>query len=72
MFGRGVKEYSNFKALFIADPDTALQDSVELRDDQQLVQEILSKRIGTVETFVEIFSTHPNIVKRLKALQELE
>jgi heat shock protein HtpX len=65
-----------FKALFITDPDRANADSAELstmsvQDSQRLVQEILSKRVTTADRIQEIFSTHPNIVKRLKALQEL-
>lgn len=72
VFGRNVKQYSNFKALFIADPDTATQDATQIGSDQELVQRILSRSVGTFESFAEIFSTHPNIVKRLRALQELQ
>jgi Zn-dependent protease with chaperone function len=39
--------------------------------DQKLVQEILSQKLTTIDRITEIFSTHPNIVKRLKALQEV-
>jgi heat shock protein HtpX len=65
-----------FKALFIADPDHAETDSVSISrmassSDQKLVQEILSRKLTTIDRIKEIFSTHPNIIKRLKALQEL-
>jgi len=65
-----------FKALFIADPDRADSDSMaiskmRMQSDQKLVQGILSKKLTTIDKVVEIFSTHPNIVKRLRALQEL-
>ncbi len=65
-----------FKALFIADPDRAETDSIVISTvtgsgDQKLVQEIMSRKLTTLDRIVEIFSTHPNIVKRLKALQEL-
>jgi heat shock protein HtpX len=65
-----------FKALFITDPDRASTDSAELSamsaaDSQKLVQEILSRRLTTTDRILEIFSTHPNIIKRLRALQEL-
>lgn len=68
-----VRAYSNFKALFIADPDTAEQDASEIRvtmggSDQQLVQRVLSRQVSPFDSFVEVFSTHPNIVKRLRAL----
>ncbi len=74
---RDVRAYSNFKALFIADPDTAGKDAVEIatisrRSDQELVQRVLSSKVSTFATFTELFSTHPNIVKRLRALQSLQ
>lgn len=70
------KNMNGFKALFITDPDRAGIDSAELSamsvgDKQKLVQNILSKKITTGDRILEILSTHPNIVKRLKALQEL-
>lgn len=64
------------KALFIADPDRAEMDSVNIArthgfvGDQKLVQEILSKEVSTMDRIIEIFSTHPNIVKRLTAIRE--
>ncbi|MEM3442910.1 MAG: zinc metalloprotease HtpX [Candidatus Bathyarchaeia archaeon] len=77
--GRLRKEKQNlnaFKALFIADPDRAETDSMAMAvlstsNDQKLVQEILSRKVTTLDRIIEIFSTHPNIVKRLRALQEL-
>jgi heat shock protein HtpX len=67
-----------FKALFISDPDRAEIDSSSLRNlgngmgDRRLVEEVLRKRITTFDKIMEIFSTHPNIVKRLKALRQLD
>lgn len=65
-----------FKALFIADPDRANTDSMEISrfatsSDRKLVQEILSQELTTADRIAEAFSTHPNIIKRLKAIQEL-
>ena len=65
-----------FKALFIADPDRATADSAAINNMQassspNLVQEILSKKLTTADKLAEVFSTHPNIIKRLRALQEL-
>jgi heat shock protein HtpX len=65
-----------FKALFIADPDRANTDSMEISrfatsSDRKLVQEILSQKLTTADRIAEAFSTHPNIIKRLKTLQEL-
>ena len=67
---------SAFKALFIADPDRASVDSAELaamnaQGDQKLVQEIISQKLTFADKLVEALSTHPNIIKRLRALQEL-
>jgi len=67
---------SAFKALFIADPDRASADSAELaamevQTDQKLVQEITSRKLTFADKLIEALSTHPNIVKRLRALQEL-
>ena len=67
---------SAFEALFISDPDRASADSVELaamnaQSDQKLVQEIISKNLTFTDKLLEALSTHPNIVKRLRALQEL-
>jgi heat shock protein HtpX len=67
---------SAFKALFISDPDRASADSVELaamnaQSDQKLVQDIISQKLTFADKLKEALSTHPNIVKRLRALQEL-
>lgn len=69
---------SSFKALFISDPDSAEKDSLMLsrtgmiRSDSELVAEYLRRKVTLIEQVTEIFSTHPNIVKRLRALQEIQ
>jgi heat shock protein HtpX len=70
------KSNSSYKALFIADPERANADSAELHannitNKQDLLRETLAKQPTSVDKFAEIFSTHPNIIKRLRALQEL-
>jgi Zn-dependent protease with chaperone function len=40
-------------------------------DSQKLVDEILSKKLTGSERILEVLSTHPNIVKRLRALKQL-
>ncbi len=64
-----------FKALFVADPDRAQIDSAAISaaqsGDERLVQEILSRKLTTADRLMEILSTHPNMIKRLKALKEL-
>jgi len=74
---KNVSGHSSFKALFISDPDRAEADSAAMsqamgyRSDQRLVEEILRKQVTPSDRLAELFSTHPNIVKRLKALQQL-
>jgi heat shock protein HtpX len=69
--------FSSFKALFISDPDRAQTDTIAIAQargyatDQGLVEEVLRKQVTSADRLLELFSTHPNIVKRLKALQEL-
>jgi heat shock protein HtpX len=77
--GRRDKSGSNsFKALFISDPDRSEIDSAALKQlgsgmgDRKLVEEVLRKKITTFDRIMEVFSTHPNIVKRLRALQALD
>jgi heat shock protein HtpX len=66
---------SGFKSLFIADPDRAGIDVAEIQTarggepDQRLVDDILSRRVTGIDSFLELFSTHPNIIKRLQALK---
>ena len=76
--GRRDKGGSNsFKALFISDPDRSEIDAAALMQlgsgmgDRNLVEAVLRKKITTFDRVMEVFSTHPNIVKRLRALKEL-
>ena len=70
------KNNTAFKALFIADPDRVNADSAEihanhLADKRDLLNKTLAQKPTHKDNFVEIFSTHPNIIKRLRALQEI-
>jgi heat shock protein HtpX len=74
---RDVGSFSSFKALFISDPDRAEADALSITQagarmaDQRLVEDVLRREITLFDRVSELFSTHPNIVKRLKTLQEL-
>jgi len=76
-FNRNMGSLHSFKALFISDPDRVDADAVSITHmnaslgDQKLVEEVLRRKITTLDKIVEVFSTHPNIVKRLRALKEL-
>jgi len=76
---RDVGIHSSFKALFISDPDRVESDSAAITravgyriDDRRLVEEQVRKEITGWDRFAELFSTHPNIVKRLRALQKAD
>jgi len=68
---------NSFKTLFISDPDRAESDAVRIAksltvSDQALVRTLTKKRVTSSDRVMEVFSTHPNITKRLEALQALE
>ena len=69
--------FNSFKTLFISDPDRAESDALQIAEhalatsDQALVQTLVKKRITSSDRVMELFSTHPNITKRLKTLQAL-
>jgi len=75
---RNTYNMSSLKTLFISDPDNAARDLREIyqtniwRSDQDLVAKYMNRRVTSADTFAELFSTHPNMVKRLKALQQLQ
>ncbi len=68
-------QLNSFKALFISDPDRAASDAQTMAQygtsDRKLVDEVLQRKVTGMDKFLELFSTHPNIVKRLRALQNL-
>jgi len=74
---KNVGTVGSFKALFISDPDRVEADSAAIsgatgfRTDQRLVENVLRKEVTALDRVVELLSTHPNIVKRLRALQKL-
>ena len=74
---RQIGSFSSFKALFISDPDRAEADALSITQpralmaDRKLVEQVLRKEVTFFDRLGELFSSHPNIVKRLKALQEL-
>ena len=65
---------SSFRSLFISDPERSRNDTLAIssdsRSDQQLVKSVLAQKVTGGDRLLEIFSTHPNVVKRLKALQK--
>lgn len=77
-----LKEMEGYKAFFASDPSRALYEIQELRAldsdlsgtiDQTELLALRSKRVavGTAGKLMEIFSTHPNMLKRIKHLSTL-
>jgi heat shock protein HtpX len=69
---------SGLKALFISDPDRSSQDEVLIagskfgKSDSELVREIISRKVTGADRILELFSTHPNMVKRLQSIMKLQ
>jgi heat shock protein HtpX len=75
-FEKNNKNSSAFKALFISDPDRATFDSeiinaMQSPNSRRIVEEILLREVTFSDKLFEVLSTHPNIVKRLRALKQL-
>ncbi|KXB05919.1 hypothetical protein AKJ51_04510 [candidate division MSBL1 archaeon SCGC-AAA382A20] len=71
--GRGSEKTGSLgmslKPLFIDDPDTAKDIDPERLSDQELVEKYKGEELSTKEKVMELFSSHPNIAKRLQALE---
>lgn len=69
--------FNGFKSLFISDPDKAEVDSAQIAhyapklSDRELVERLVTRKVTGGARMIELFSTHPNIIKRLRALQSL-
>jgi len=64
------KSNNTFKSLFISNPDSTEKINANgTANKKDLLKTMVSQKITGAEKFVELFSTHPNIIKRLKALQ---
>jgi heat shock protein HtpX len=79
---QALKQTEGMKAFFINDPSQAMNDIRELKDidldmsgtiDQNEMMMLLTKkvRLKTGDRLLEVFSTHPNVVKRIKHLASL-
>ena len=77
-----LKKTEGMKAFFINDPSRAMYDVRELKDidldmsgtiDQNELMMLSSKKISlkTSDKLLEVLSTHPNVVKRIKHLASL-
>jgi len=77
-----IKEAEGMKAFFATDPSTARKDLIELKQadlnmdghlDEYEVKLFASKaKARTSDRLMEIFSSHPNVVDRIKRLAEVK
>lgn len=71
---KGQVSSAGFKTLLFSDPDSSHKDVAALDrsglklSDRQLVHKLATREMGFRDKILELFTTHPNIVKRLKAL----
>jgi heat shock protein HtpX len=79
---QALKQTEGMKAFFISDPSRAMYEVRELKDidmdmsgtiDQNELMMLSSKKISlkTSDKLLEVMSTHPNVVKRIKHLASL-
>jgi len=62
-----------FKSLLIVDPDTAGRGQTQFaHNEQELIEQVANRKISGTEKVFELFSTHPNIVKRIRILQAMK
>jgi heat shock protein HtpX len=62
-----------FKSLLIIDPDTTGKTTAQYAySDRDLINQVANRKISGSEQLFEIFSTHPNIVKRIRILQAMK
>jgi heat shock protein HtpX len=72
---RNLRTTGSFKTLFISDPQKAPQEAAELAGvggfttDRELVRRVLERQLNWSDRLMELLSTHPNTVKRIRALQ---
>lgn len=59
-----------FKELFIADPDTAMREYHQL-EGYAVAQRLMQRKVTLADKIMELFSTHPNIVERLRFLDSI-
>ncbi|MEM3637426.1 MAG: zinc metalloprotease HtpX [Conexivisphaerales archaeon] len=65
-------QLSGFKSLMIIDPDNTAGINLANMSDEELVNYVASRRLTSGERFMELFSTHPNTVKRIRILKSFE
>lgn len=65
-------QVSGFKSMLIIDPDHTSGINLADLSDSELVDYVASRRESAGERLLELFSTHPSTVKRIRILRALE
>lgn len=68
-YGVSAEKFEFAKALFIQDPDAALKVRGR-RDIDEMIRSLMREQVRPEEKLAEVLSTHPNLKKRLKALEQ--
>jgi len=68
---KGSSFNSSFRGLFIVDPSTINAEDLKALNGNELVQSIINRKLTITDRLMEVMSTHPNIIKRIRALQGL-
>ncbi|MFP3416742.1 MAG: zinc metalloprotease HtpX [Nitrososphaeria archaeon] len=66
------KVTSTTRALFIIDPSSLNPDDLKNLSMEEAIEYVSSRKMSTLEKIEELFSTHPNIIRRLNLLKKLE
>lgn len=71
--GVNLHAFNDFRSLFIQDPSSSLsEETLALYGDRwEIVERLKRRKLTLWDRVMEIFSTHPNLIKRLRALDEL-
>ena len=72
-----VPSHLAFRPLLITDPERAASEAKQLQiltgySDYELVEMLRRRKLKLSDKIMEIFSTHPNITKRLRRLEKLK
>ncbi len=65
------KAASTARALFIIDPSSLNPEDLKNLSAEEAVEYVSQRRLTAIDRIEELLSTHPNIIKRIKALRQL-
>ncbi|MDG7039578.1 MAG: M48 family metalloprotease, partial [Nitrososphaerota archaeon] len=66
---KGPNVNSSFRGLFIVDPSSINVDDLKALNGEELIQSIVNRKLSLTDRLMEIMSTHPNIIKRIRILE---